>query len=122
MTAQKALDLPMRCGGCGAKVGNSILQRVMAELQPVTHNSIIIGLNSPDDAAVIQPPPGNTGYRDGNRMGRDGIRDYMAYCAELCQKYPDRFSGAAGVDTTRGMQGLRDLERAVKDYGFVAAH
>jgi len=25
MTAQKALDLPMRCGGCGAKVGNSIV-------------------------------------------------------------------------------------------------
>ncbi len=41
---------------------------------------------------------------------------------EVIKKYPDRFSGAAGVDPTRGMQGLRDLERAVKEYGFVAAH
>lgn len=43
------------------------------------------------DMGFIQPPPGNTGYRDGNRRGREGIRDYMAYVASLCQKYPDRF-------------------------------
>ena len=42
--------------------------------------------------------------------------------AEMCQKYPDRFSGLAGVDPTRGMQSLRDLEQAVKEYGFVGAH
>lgn len=41
---------------------------------------------------------------------------------ELCQLHPDRFSGLAGVDPTRGMQGLRDLEMAVKEYGFVGAH
>ena len=42
--------------------------------------------------------------------------------ADICQHYPDRFSGLAGVDPTRGMQGLRDLEYAVKEYGFVGAH
>jgi predicted TIM-barrel fold metal-dependent hydrolase len=42
--------------------------------------------------------------------------------AEICAKHPDRFSGLAGVDPTRGMQGLRDLETAVKKYGFVGAH
>ncbi|QDZ11970.1 amidohydrolase family protein [Devosia ginsengisoli] len=41
---------------------------------------------------------------------------------DLCQQYPDRFSGLAGIDPTRGMQGLRDLEVAVKEYGFVGAH
>lgn len=41
---------------------------------------------------------------------------------EICQQYPDRFSGLAGVDPFRGMQGLRDLEIAVKEYGFVGAH
>ena len=41
---------------------------------------------------------------------------------EVCRQYPDRFSGLAGVDPTRGMQGLRDLEVAVRDYGFVGAH
>jgi predicted TIM-barrel fold metal-dependent hydrolase len=42
--------------------------------------------------------------------------------ARICAQYPDRFSGLAGIDTTRGMEGLRDLERAVRDHGFVGAH
>ncbi len=42
--------------------------------------------------------------------------------AEICAKRPDRFSGLAGVDPTRGMQGLRDLEQGVREYGFVGAH
>lgn len=41
---------------------------------------------------------------------------------DVCAAHPDRFSGLAGVDPTRGMQGLRDLEHAVKAYGFVGAH
>ncbi len=45
-----------------------------------------------------------------------------ARVADICQRYPDRFSGLAGVDPTRGMQSLRDLEYAVKEYGFVGAH
>ena len=40
----------------------------------------------------------------------------------VCQEYPERFSGLAGVDPFRGMQGLKDLEVAVKEYGFVGAH
>lgn len=41
---------------------------------------------------------------------------------EVCSEHPNRFSGLAGVDPYRGMQGLRDLEHAVKEYGFVGAH
>lgn len=41
---------------------------------------------------------------------------------EICRRFPDRFSGLAGIDPTRGMQGLRDLETAVREYGFVGAH
>lgn len=44
------------------------------------------------------------------------------YVHEVCQKYPDRFSGLAGIDPSLGMQGLYDLEKAVKEYGFVGAH
>jgi len=52
---KSATVLPeMRCNGCGAKVGASILSQVMAKLKPVSHDNIIIGLNSPDDASVIQ--------------------------------------------------------------------
>jgi len=42
--------------------------------------------------------------------------------AEICAKYPDRFSGLAGVDPTLGMQQLEELEYAVKELGFVGAH
>ena len=42
--------------------------------------------------------------------------------AEVCAAHPDRFSGLAGVDPFRGMQGLRNLEAAVRDHGFVGAH
>jgi predicted TIM-barrel fold metal-dependent hydrolase len=41
---------------------------------------------------------------------------------EICERYPDRFSGLAGVDPFRGMQGLRDLEYSVKKLGYVGAH
>jgi predicted TIM-barrel fold metal-dependent hydrolase len=41
---------------------------------------------------------------------------------EVCREHPARFAGLAGIDPFRGMQGLRDLERAVKEYGFVGAH
>jgi predicted TIM-barrel fold metal-dependent hydrolase len=42
--------------------------------------------------------------------------------AKVVNKYPDRFSGLAGVDPFRGMAGLRDLEVAVRQMGFVGAH
>ena len=42
--------------------------------------------------------------------------------AEICNKYPDRFSGLAGIDPTRGLRQLRELEHAVKEFGFVGAH
>ena len=51
-------DMAMRCGGCGAKIGDDILKRVMKQLQPISHDNVLIGLNSPDDAAVIEPPAG----------------------------------------------------------------
>lgn len=41
---------------------------------------------------------------------------------EVCKQHPDRFSGLAGIDPFRGMQGIRELEQAVKEYGFVGAH
>jgi predicted TIM-barrel fold metal-dependent hydrolase len=41
---------------------------------------------------------------------------------QVCQEYPDRFSGLAGIDPTLGMQQLYELERAVKEFGFIGAH
>ncbi|WP_321345097.1 amidohydrolase family protein [Breoghania sp.] len=42
--------------------------------------------------------------------------------ADAVQKYPDRFWGLAGVDPTQGMRGVRELEKAVREYGFIGAH
>jgi predicted TIM-barrel fold metal-dependent hydrolase len=38
------------------------------------------------------------------------------------RRYPARFSGLAGLDPTEGMDGVRALERAVKEHGFIGAH
>ncbi|WP_101760438.1 selenide, water dikinase SelD [Oceanicoccus sp. KOV_DT_Chl] len=46
----------MRCGGCGAKIGSSILNRVMAQLDVFKHPDVPVALNQPDDAAVINVP------------------------------------------------------------------
>lgn len=41
---------------------------------------------------------------------------------DVCRQHPDRFSGLAGVDPTLGVAGLKELDQAVNDYGFVGAH
>jgi predicted TIM-barrel fold metal-dependent hydrolase len=42
--------------------------------------------------------------------------------ADAVARHPDRFYGLAGVDPTEGMAGVRELEHAVTELGFVGAH
>lgn len=41
---------------------------------------------------------------------------------DVVKKYPTRFRGMAGIDPTEGMEGVRKLEYAVKELGFIGAH
>jgi len=71
------------------------------------------------DMGCIQPPPGNTVWQDGQLSGREGIRAYMAYCAQLVQEHPDRFIGNFTLNPRFGPEnGAAELEFHVKEYGF----
>ncbi|MEM8641632.1 MAG: selenide, water dikinase SelD [Cyanobacteria bacterium P01_G01_bin.54] len=46
----------MHCAGCGAKIGATLLQDVLARLEIPAHPDTVVGLDAPDDAAVLRAP------------------------------------------------------------------
>ncbi len=48
----------MRCVGCGGKVSSGLLSAVMAQLKIPARPEVLVGLDQPDDAAVLRFAPG----------------------------------------------------------------
>ena len=49
----------MRCAGCGGKVSGSVLSKVLSRLDIKTNEHVLLGLDQPDDAAIVKPVGGN---------------------------------------------------------------
>jgi len=66
------------------------------------------------------------GFLIAARSGRLGLPGsyHMPYevVARACAAHPARFHGLAGIDPTQGMAGVRALEHAVRELGFIGAH
>jgi predicted TIM-barrel fold metal-dependent hydrolase len=60
--------------------------------------------------------------RCGDRRMRGSTEIPYEYVHAACQAHPDRYSGLAGIDPMRGIAGLKELDHAVKELGFVGAH
>ncbi len=45
--------IAMRCGGCGAKVGATVLSRALEAIEPAPRGDVVVGLDAPDDAALV---------------------------------------------------------------------
>ncbi len=60
------------------------------------------------------------------KIGQLGLQGswHLSYemVAGLVAEHPDRFYGLAGIDPTEGMNGVRALEHAVREMGFIGAH
>jgi selenide,water dikinase len=51
-------ETQMRCAGCGSKVSGSVLSHVLARLDIPKNDHVLLGLDAPDDAAIIKPVDG----------------------------------------------------------------
>jgi len=51
-------EVSMRCTGCGGKVGSSVLSAALARLSIPASPHVLLGLDQPDDAAIVQSPGG----------------------------------------------------------------
>ncbi len=60
------------------------------------------------------------------KSGRPGLKGCYhlppTMVADAVQRFPEKFSGLIGIDPYTGMDGVRELEHAVNELGFIGAH
>lgn len=104
----------------GASVGRSFHEKlgVDAELQR--------GVSIEETIEIMDAAGVDVAFLPAIKAGDARLRESWAVpyerIAEVCAQHPDRFRGLAGADPTAGMAGLRELERGVREYGFVGVH
>ncbi len=59
MSSSTSAVRTMRCAGCGSKIAGSVLSRVLRRLEIPPHSDVMLGLDQPDDAAVLRTTEGN---------------------------------------------------------------
>ncbi len=66
------------------------------------------------------------GFLIAAKSGRPGLKGCYhmppQVVADAVREYPQHFSGLVGIDPYTGMDGVRELEHAVKELGFIGAH
>lgn len=51
------VDQQPPCGGCGSKASSRVLQRALSQLEQPPHERVLIGLDAPDDIALVSNQP-----------------------------------------------------------------
>jgi len=59
-SVRDASSAPMKCTGCGGKIGAQALGNALRRLDIPTNDHVVLGLGQPDDAAVLQFAGGRT--------------------------------------------------------------
>jgi selenide, water dikinase len=55
-----AAEVPMRCGGCGGKVGGTVLSRALNRISAEVSSDVVLGVDAREDVSAIKVPPGKT--------------------------------------------------------------
>ena len=89
-------------------------------------NSLMAGLTLEQMIERMESAGIEHGFLIAAKSGRPGLPGCYhmppEVVADAVRKYPDKFSGMIGIDPFTGMDGVRELERAVRELGFIGAH
>ena len=55
-----AAEVPMRCGGCGGKVGGTVLSRALNRVGVEPGSDVLLGVDAREDVSAVKVPPGKT--------------------------------------------------------------
>jgi predicted TIM-barrel fold metal-dependent hydrolase len=89
-------------------------------------NSLMAGLTLEQTIERMRSAGIEHGFLIAPKSGRPGLAGCYHMPPEVVaaavEAHPERFSGLIGIDPYTGMDGVRELERAVSEQGFIGAH